>query len=71
EFVDEGVPADEPRFEDEEADIMQKVMEESLKDSYPAPRGPLPPVVIREPEPGNFQPLLEVQGKGKEKVDEE
>ncbi|GKB26547.1 hypothetical protein Tco_0865948 [Tanacetum coccineum] len=28
--ADEGVPADEPRFEDEEADIMQKVMEESL-----------------------------------------
>ncbi|GJY40411.1 hypothetical protein Tco_0427681 [Tanacetum coccineum] len=59
EFVDEGVPADEPRFEDEEADIMQKVMEESLKDAYPAPRGPLPPVVIREPEPGKFQPLPE------------
>ncbi|GJQ94628.1 hypothetical protein Tco_0005767 [Tanacetum coccineum] len=71
EFVDEGVPADEPRFEDEEADIMQKVMEESLKDAYPAPRGPLPPVVIREPEPGKFQPLPEVQGKGKEKVGEE
>ncbi|GKB30976.1 hypothetical protein Tco_0870377, partial [Tanacetum coccineum] len=30
--------------------------------------GPLPPVVIREPESGKFQPLLEVQGKGKEKV---
>ncbi|GJZ86560.1 hypothetical protein Tco_0658170 [Tanacetum coccineum] len=57
EFVDEGVPADEPRFEDEEAEIMQKVMEESLKDAYPAPRGPLPPMVIREPEPGKFQPL--------------
>ncbi|GKA01204.1 hypothetical protein Tco_0673869 [Tanacetum coccineum] len=69
--VDEGVLADEPRFEDEEADIMQKVMEESLKDAYPAPRGPLPPVVIREPEPGKFQPLPEVQGKGKEKVGEE
>ncbi|GJW25457.1 hypothetical protein Tco_0039268 [Tanacetum coccineum] len=71
EFVDEGVPADEPRFEDEEADIMQKVMEESLKDAYPAPRGPLPPVVIREPEPGKYEPLPEVQGKGKEKVGEE
>ncbi|GKB45907.1 hypothetical protein Tco_0896660 [Tanacetum coccineum] len=71
EFVDEGVPADEPRFEDEEADIMQKVMEESLKDAYPAPRGPLPPVVIREPEPRKFQPLPEVQGKGKEKVSKE
>ncbi|GKC95111.1 hypothetical protein Tco_1160553 [Tanacetum coccineum] len=59
EFVDEGVPMDEPRFEDEEADIMQKVMEESLMDAYPAPRGPLPPVVIRVPEPGKIQPLPE------------
>ncbi|GJR91036.1 hypothetical protein Tco_0215047 [Tanacetum coccineum] len=71
EFVDEGVPADEPRFEDEEADIMQKVMEESLKDAYLTPRGPLPPVVIREPKPRKFQPLPEVHGKGKEKVSEE
>ncbi|GJZ21548.1 hypothetical protein Tco_0558587 [Tanacetum coccineum] len=46
EFVDEGVLADEPRFEDEEDDIIQNVMEESLKDAYPAPRGPLPPVVL-------------------------
>nr|GEX53705.1 retrovirus-related Pol polyprotein from transposon TNT 1-94 [Tanacetum cinerariifolium] len=29
--------------------------------------GPLLPVVIREPDSGKFQPLLEVQGKGKEK----
>ncbi|GKF89093.1 hypothetical protein Tco_0263056, partial [Tanacetum coccineum] len=58
-------------FEDEEADIKQKVMEESLKKAYPAPQGPLPPVVIREPEPGKLQPLPEVQGKGKEKVGEE
>ncbi|GJV31116.1 hypothetical protein Tco_1391516, partial [Tanacetum coccineum] len=71
EFVDEGVPTDEPKFEDEEADIIQNVMEESLKYAYPAPRGPLPPVVIREPEPGKFQPFPEVQGKGKEKVGEE
>ncbi|GJX54629.1 hypothetical protein Tco_0282998 [Tanacetum coccineum] len=70
EFVDEGVPADEPRFGDEEAD-MRKAMEESLKDAYVAPRGPLPPVVIREPEPGKYEPLPEVQGKGKEKVSEE
>ncbi|GJT57533.1 hypothetical protein Tco_0992587 [Tanacetum coccineum] len=60
--------ADEPTFEDEEADIMQKVMEESLKDAYPAPRGPLSPVVIREPKPGKYEPLPEVQGNGKEKV---
>ncbi|GKE03556.1 hypothetical protein Tco_1395574, partial [Tanacetum coccineum] len=71
EFVDEGVQVDELGFKDEEVDIMQKVMEESLKDAYPAHRGPLPPVVIREPEPGKFQPLPEVQGKGKEKVGEE
>ncbi|GJS47298.1 hypothetical protein Tco_0597419 [Tanacetum coccineum] len=51
--------------------LCKKVMEESLKDAYPAPRGPLLPVVIREPEPGKLQPLPEVQGKGKEKVDEE
>ncbi|GJR45243.1 hypothetical protein Tco_1313346 [Tanacetum coccineum] len=30
--------------------------------------GSLPPVVIKEPESGKFQLLLEVQGKGKEKV---
>ncbi|GJR95756.1 hypothetical protein Tco_0267930 [Tanacetum coccineum] len=70
EFVYEGVPADEPRFGDEEAD-MHKAVEESLKDAYVAPRGPLPPVVIREPEPGKYEPLPEVQGKGKEKVGEE
>ncbi|GJX99360.1 hypothetical protein Tco_0356379 [Tanacetum coccineum] len=65
--ADKGVSANELRFEDDEADIM----EERLKDAYPAPRGPLLPVVIREPEPGKLQPLPEVQGKGKEKVDEE
>ncbi|GJX47269.1 hypothetical protein Tco_0272459 [Tanacetum coccineum] len=71
EFVNEGVLADETMFEDKEVDIMQKVMEESLKDAYPAPRDPLTPVVIREPKPRKFQPLPEVHGKGKEKVDEE
>ncbi|GJY79798.1 hypothetical protein Tco_0485599 [Tanacetum coccineum] len=60
----------EPRFGDEEAD-MQKAVEESLKDVHAAHQGPLPPVVIREPESGKFQPLPEVQGKGKEKVGEE
>ncbi|GKC86288.1 hypothetical protein Tco_1142005 [Tanacetum coccineum] len=39
EFINEGVPTDEPRFEDEEVDIMQKVMEESLKDAYRVPQG--------------------------------
>ncbi|GKG36902.1 hypothetical protein Tco_0447075, partial [Tanacetum coccineum] len=70
EVDDEGVPEMEPRFDDEEAD-MQKVVEESLKGAYPARQGPLPPVVFREPKPGKFQPLSEVQGKGKEKVDEQ
>nr|GEW67176.1 hypothetical protein [Tanacetum cinerariifolium] len=54
----------EPRVDDEEAD-MQRVLEESLKSIYDAPRGPLPSVVIMEPESGKSQPLPEVQGKGK------
>ncbi|GKE78517.1 hypothetical protein Tco_1544637, partial [Tanacetum coccineum] len=33
--------------------------------------GPLPPVVFRETDTGMFQPLLEVEGKGKEKVGSE
>ncbi|GJT01335.1 hypothetical protein Tco_0822504 [Tanacetum coccineum] len=41
--ADEGVPVDEPRFGDEEAD-MRKAVEESLKDAYVAPR-------IRTPAP--------------------
>nr|GEX80637.1 integrase, catalytic region, zinc finger, CCHC-type, peptidase aspartic, catalytic [Tanacetum cinerariifolium] len=36
-----------------------------------AEEGPLPPVVIREPELGKYQPLPEVPGKGKAKVTEE
>ncbi|GJX16388.1 hypothetical protein Tco_0217220 [Tanacetum coccineum] len=70
EFVDEGVPENEPRLDNEEADL-KKVVEESLKDVHAAHQGPLPPVVIREPESGKFQPLPEVQGKGKKKVGEE
>nr|GFB57280.1 hypothetical protein [Tanacetum cinerariifolium] len=49
ESVDEGIPENEPRFDDEEADI-QMAVEESLKSVYDAPRGSLPPVVIRDPE---------------------
>nr|GEX56296.1 hypothetical protein [Tanacetum cinerariifolium] len=70
ESIDEGIPAKEPRFDDEEADI-QRAVEESLKSVHDAPRGPLPPVVIREPDSRKFQPLTEVQGKGKEKVNDE
>nr|GEV28044.1 histone deacetylase 14 [Tanacetum cinerariifolium] len=70
EFVDEGIPEREPRFDDEEAD-MQRAVEASLKSVYDAHQGPLPPVVFREPDSGKFQPLPEVQRKGKEKVSDE
>nr|GFC46309.1 hypothetical protein [Tanacetum cinerariifolium] len=63
-------PEKEPRDDDEEADV-QRALKESLKSIYNAPRGSLLPVVIREPESEKYQPLLEVQGKGKEKVTKE
>nr|GEX41317.1 E-beta-farnesene synthase [Tanacetum cinerariifolium] len=68
--VDEGILEKEPRFNDEDADV-QRALEESLKSVYDAPRGPLPLVVVREPESRKYQPLLEVQGKGIEKVTDE
>ncbi|GJX38229.1 hypothetical protein Tco_0251532 [Tanacetum coccineum] len=71
EFIDEGVPTAKPSLEDTEEAILQKVLEESLTDAYPTQRGPLPLVVIREPDTGKLQPLPEVPGKGKEKVGEE
>nr|GEW31573.1 reverse transcriptase [Tanacetum cinerariifolium] len=67
ESVAEGIPEKEPRVDDEEADV-QRALEESLKSIYDAPWGPLPPVVIKEPESEKYQPLPEVKGKGKEKV---
>nr|GEW02306.1 hypothetical protein [Tanacetum cinerariifolium] len=70
ESVAEDAPAKEPRVAAEYAD-MQKALEESLKSVFDVPRGPLPPVVIREPESGKYQPLLEEPGKGKAKVTEE
>nr|GEX26718.1 E-beta-farnesene synthase [Tanacetum cinerariifolium] len=66
----EEVPAEEPQVADEDADY-QKAVEESMKDAYALPKGPLPPVVIREPESGKYQPLLEVPGKGKAEVTKE
>nr|GEZ97949.1 histone deacetylase 14 [Tanacetum cinerariifolium] len=66
----EEVPAEEPQVADEDVDF-QKAVEESMKDAYALPRGPLPPVVIREPELGKYQPLPEVPGKGKAKVSKE
>nr|GEY04344.1 hypothetical protein [Tanacetum cinerariifolium] len=65
-FVDEGIPEREPRFDNKEAD-MQRAVKESLKSVHDAHRGLLPPVVFREPDSGKFQPLSEVQGKGKDK----
>nr|GEU60655.1 integrase, catalytic region, zinc finger, CCHC-type, peptidase aspartic, catalytic [Tanacetum cinerariifolium] len=51
--------------------ISSPAVKESMKDAYALPKGPLPPVVIREPESGKYQPLPEVPGKGKAKVSEE
>ncbi|GJX76753.1 hypothetical protein Tco_0323564 [Tanacetum coccineum] len=62
EFIDEGAPTIEPRVDDEEA-IVQKVLEESMKDAYPTHRGPLPPVVFREPDSGKLQLLPETPKK--------
>nr|GEW89364.1 retrovirus-related Pol polyprotein from transposon TNT 1-94 [Tanacetum cinerariifolium] len=70
ESVAEDAPAKELRVDAEDAD-MHKTLEESLKSMYDVPRGPLPPVVIREPESGKYQPLSEVLGKGKVKSDSE
>ncbi|GJQ99056.1 retrovirus-related pol polyprotein from transposon TNT 1-94 [Tanacetum coccineum] len=70
EFTDEGVPISEPRIDDEEADY-QRAVELSLKYLEAKNQGPARTMVIREPDFGRFQPLPEVQGKGKEKVIEE
>nr|GEV14436.1 hypothetical protein [Tanacetum cinerariifolium] len=66
----EEVPAVEPQVAAEDAEL-QKVLEEIMKTAYALSRGPLPPVVIREPESGKYQLLPEVPGKGKAKVTEE
>nr|GEW00893.1 hypothetical protein [Tanacetum cinerariifolium] len=68
--VAEDVLSMEPRVATEDTDL-QKALEESMKTMYAAPKGPLPPVVIREPASGKYQPLPEVPGKGKAKVAEE
>nr|GEZ13731.1 integrase, catalytic region, zinc finger, CCHC-type, peptidase aspartic, catalytic [Tanacetum cinerariifolium] len=66
----EEVPAEEPQVADKDADY-QKALEESMKDAYDLPKGPLPPVVIRKPESGKYQPLPVVPRKGKAKVTKE
>ncbi|GJZ00605.1 hypothetical protein Tco_0518034 [Tanacetum coccineum] len=70
EFVDEGVPVNEHKFGDEDAD-MQKAVEESLKDVHAVHQGPLPSVVIREPKSRKFQPSRRYKKRVKEKVGEE
>ncbi|GKB57312.1 copia protein, partial [Tanacetum coccineum] len=70
EFVDEGVPEQEPVYGDEEADI-QRAVELSIKEQAERTQGPARPVVIREPDTGRIQPLPDVQGKGKENVSDE
>ncbi|GJR87569.1 retrovirus-related pol polyprotein from transposon TNT 1-94, partial [Tanacetum coccineum] len=56
EFVDEGVPEQEPVYGDEEADI-QRAMELSIKEQAERTQGPAHPVVIREPDSGRIQLL--------------
>nr|GEV43294.1 hypothetical protein [Tanacetum cinerariifolium] len=70
ESVAEDAPTKEPQVAAEDADL-KKALEESMKSMHDVPRGPLPPVVIREPESGKYQPLPDVSGKGKVKVTEE
>ncbi|GJS89437.1 retrovirus-related pol polyprotein from transposon TNT 1-94 [Tanacetum coccineum] len=70
EVLDEGVPEKEPAHDDEEANL-QQALELSLKEQGERTQGLARPVVIREPDSGRIQPLLEVQGKGKKKVAEE
>ncbi|GJX16110.1 copia protein [Tanacetum coccineum] len=70
EFIDEGVLEKEPAHDDEEADL-QRALELSLKDQGERTQGLDCFVVIREIDSGRIQPLLNVQGKGKEKVVDE
>ncbi|GJS19168.1 retrovirus-related pol polyprotein from transposon TNT 1-94 [Tanacetum coccineum] len=67
---DEGVPVEEPAYNEEDANL-QRALELSLMEQGAQTHGLARPVVIREPESGRIQPLPEVQGKGKEKVVEE
>ncbi|GKE43663.1 hypothetical protein Tco_1470947, partial [Tanacetum coccineum] len=70
EFVDEGVPNKEPAYNDKEANL-QRALVLSLKKQEGRTQGPAHPMVFRELDSRRFQPLPEVQGKGKEKVIEE
>nr|GEU33729.1 putative reverse transcriptase domain-containing protein [Tanacetum cinerariifolium] len=68
---DEDVLVEEPAYNEEEANL-QRALELSLKEQAERTQGPARSVVIREPDSRRIQPLLDVQGKGKEKaVDEQ
>nr|GEW36595.1 retrovirus-related Pol polyprotein from transposon TNT 1-94 [Tanacetum cinerariifolium] len=60
----EDVPIMEPQVAAEDTDL-QKALEESMKTTYALPRGPLPPVVIREPESGKYQPPQKCEERAK------
>nr|GEX97791.1 retrovirus-related Pol polyprotein from transposon TNT 1-94 [Tanacetum cinerariifolium] len=66
----EDVSVEEPVYNEEKANL-QRALELSLKKQAERIQGLARPVVIREPDSRRFQPLPEVQGKGKEKVIEE
>nr|GEY28199.1 hypothetical protein [Tanacetum cinerariifolium] len=66
--VTKPVAAQQPKPKPTPAKTQEKKYEfvdEGISEKQP--RGPLPPMVFREPDSGKFQPLPEVQGKGKEK----
>ncbi|GKD31915.1 retrovirus-related pol polyprotein from transposon TNT 1-94, partial [Tanacetum coccineum] len=67
---DEGVPIEEPAHTNEESDL-QRALEQSLKEQAERTQGPARLVVLRDPDSRKYQPLPEVQGKGKEKVFDE
>ncbi|GKD66617.1 hypothetical protein Tco_1308725, partial [Tanacetum coccineum] len=62
EFVDEGVPEQEPVYGDEEADIHQ-VVELIIKEQAERTQGPARPVVIREPDFRRIQLLPDITKK--------
>ncbi|GJX23559.1 hypothetical protein Tco_0228004 [Tanacetum coccineum] len=64
----------EPSKKDQAVKVTKKRMLKSplqLVDEFVIEGGPARPVVIREPDSRRIQPLLDVQGKGKEKVVDE
>nr|GEU66697.1 hypothetical protein [Tanacetum cinerariifolium] len=66
----EDVSVEEPAYNEEEANL-QWALELNLKEQAERTQGPARLMVIREPNSGRIQPLLDVQGKGKDKVVDE